>query len=159
MLMFFVHHLCSEPSQVMVFVLQVMMRGRQIFSSSQSSVMKLPGGGGVVAAFIVIRWFGVSASKLFGWFSLSVVRGRLFTIAQASYNGVLKEASWSLPGETESGVEHIFHTSHLSFPHSTCVTCMRCIEYKVTLLFYQEVCQSLNIQFLQSFLPPTKLEP
>lgn len=72
------------------------------FCAYKYPLTNCPGGGRAVEPFFVTRWFGVIGSKLFGSLRLSVVRGRLFTSAAASYKKVLREESVSRPGARDN---------------------------------------------------------
>ena len=63
----------------------------------RSSLMNFHGGGSGTEDFIVIKWFGVSGSKLVGSLMLSTVRGREVIYNGHSFIKVLKEVLSNLP--------------------------------------------------------------
>ena len=74
---------------------------RQRFQLYRSGLWNCPGGGSITPDLAVRRWLGVIGVKLVGSLRVSIVKGRLFTMAAASDIRVLRLSSsnwapWSL---------------------------------------------------------------
>lgn len=111
-----------------------------LFHPYRSSLMNLPGAGGIVTT----DWW-LDGTKLIGSFRLTVVKGQLFTISEVSYKGhqwvfQVRERVWST---FFTDLICRFHTP----PAWLAYNLSNHIEHNVTLFFCKEGGQSFSVHF------------